>query len=127
MKKTLLFLGIVIVGFGFPNLLWLTGSTLKIKNNRDKVISSVIVHVDEKQKKLQDLIPGQSSFILLPKSGDSTIKITYYYDEIPETDCRDYIEDSMYHVEVEINRSTNKECNISLPITSELLLFKLLK
>ena len=126
MKKALLVIGIIIIGFGLPNLLLLTSSTLKIKNSRDKVISSVIVHVDEKQKKLPDLMPGQSSFTILPKSGDSTIKITYYYDENLETACRDYIENSMYHVEVEINSSNKEECKISLPITSELLLFKLL-
>ena len=125
MKKAIIVLGIIIVGFGVPNLLWLGNSTLRIENNGDELLSSIIVYVDEKETKLSDLKPGQSRFIFLPKSGEATVIITYIVGEKPGTTCHEYIENGMYHVEVDINNLNNGKCKVSLPIASELLLLKL--
>ncbi len=126
MKKAILLLGIIIVGFGAPNLLWLTNSTLKIRNDGDKLLSSIIIRVDEKETKISDMKPGQSRFIFLTKSGESTVTITYNSGAKSETICHVYVEEGMYHVEVEINSSNNGKCKASLPIVSELFLLKLI-
>jgi len=123
-KKRLLILIILVVGFGLPNLLWLTNSTLKFSNKSDKILSSIIVYVDEKEVKPDDLKPGESRFVFLPKSGESTVMISYISGGKSETICHEYVEDGMYHVEAKVS-VPNKNCKVSLPIFSELLLLKL--
>ena len=125
MKKALIVLGIIVVGFGVPNLLWLANSTLRITNEGDELLSSIIVYVDEKGIKLSDLNPGQSKFVVLPNSGESTVTVTYNIGEETGTVCHEYIESGMYHVEVDIKNLNKGRCKVSLPIASELLLLKL--
>lgn len=124
MKELLLILIILVIGFGLPNLLWLTNSTLKISNDSDKILSTIKVYVDEKKVKPDDLKPGESRFVFLPKSGESTVIISYFSDGKSETICHEYVEDGMYHVEAKVS-GANKNCKVSLPIFSELLLLKL--
>lgn len=109
-----------------PNLIWLKNSTSRVLNKDKDTISSVTVHVNEKQTEIGDLLPGESRFIFLPKLGDATYKVTYDDETNSRTICVDYVESEMYHMETVIRSPKISECNSSLPLLSELFIFKVI-
>jgi hypothetical protein len=119
----LFILGICIFA---PNLIWLGNSTARITNGGTDTINSVIVHVDDEETRLGDLLPGESRFIFLPKSGDATYKVSYVDENNSPSVCEEYVEDDMYHMETVLDRSQGSGCEVSLPLFSEVLILKVI-
>ncbi|MGB5607130.1 MAG: hypothetical protein WBN51_11460 [Gammaproteobacteria bacterium] len=125
--KTAVLISVVLVPCIFaPNLIWLAKSTARITNGGTVMLSSVIVDVDDKETKLGDLHPGESRFILLPKSGDATYKVNYEKGGYSESVCQEYVESEMYHVETILESSHDSGCAVSLPLFSELFILKVI-
>ncbi|MGB5474255.1 MAG: hypothetical protein WBQ78_12355 [Gammaproteobacteria bacterium] len=126
MKTTALIIFILAVCIFAPNLIWLANSTARITNGGTDAISSVIVHVDDKKTKLGDLLPGESRFIFLPKSGDATYKVSYGDENNSESVCEEYVEGNMYHMETVLESSQGSGCEVSLPLFSEVFILKVI-
>lgn len=92
MRKSLLIIGILAVFSFIPNLIWLVNSTARITNIGENILSSVTVYVDDKKINLGELTSGKSRFILLPKSGDATYKVSYAKGSSAESVCQEYEE-----------------------------------
>jgi hypothetical protein len=81
--------------------------------------------VDNKETRLSELLPGESRFILLPKSGDGTYEVSYGNTENSEPVCKDYVEGAMYHAETILAGPNGPVCKVTLPLFSELLILKM--
>jgi len=109
-----------------PNIFWLSNSTARIKNEGLDIIHSVAIYVDEKKILLGNLSSGESRFTFLPNSGDATYKVVYEDDTNLKSVCESYVESDMYHIETLLEGSTESECEVSIPIFSDLLILKLI-
>jgi len=126
MKTIVLIIVVLVLCIFAPNLIWLAKSTARITNGGTFTLSSVIVYVDDKETKLGELHPGESRFILLPKSGDATYKVTYGKGGFSESVCQEYVESEMYHMETILESSHDSGCAVSLPLFSELIILKVI-
>lgn len=104
----------------------MANSTARITNGEKYQIRSVIVHVDEIQKDLGDLSPGESRFIFLPKSSDAAFKVSYLRGNNTISFCSEYVEGSMYHLDIDLKGLQDSRCLVSLPIVSELFVLKIM-
>ena len=125
-KTTVLIILVLVLCIFAPNLIWFARSTAHITNGGTVTLSSVTVDVDGKETKLGKLHPGESRFILLPKSGDATYRVNYGKAEYPESVCQEYVESEMYHVETILESSHDSGCAVSLPLLSELFILKVI-
>lgn len=121
-----MFLIILILIIYAPNLIWLVKSTAYISNRSSKALNFLTVHTNKNKIQLGRLMPGESRFIFLPKSGDSTFEITYVKGGNLIHICRQYIEGSMYTLEATIYDTETPECDVKLPLFSESFLVKLI-
>ena len=126
MKKTLIILIILILIVFAPNLVWLVKSTAFISNRSSKALNFLTVHINRNNIQLGRLMPGQSRFIMLPKTGDTTFEISYVKGGNLVHNCRQYVEDSMYSVEARIYDTRTPECNVKFPFLSESFLVKMI-
>ncbi len=126
MKITVLIVGVLAVCVLAPNLIWLANSTTRITNGGVNYLNSVTVYVDDKETKIGGLSSGESRFIFLPKSGDATYKVGYVNGASSESVCQEYVEGEMYHVETLLGGARGSECLVTLPLTSELLILKVM-
>lgn len=126
MKKTALIIVILVTCIFAPNLVWLANSTTRITNIGSGVLNSVTVYIDDKETSLGALLPGESRFMLLPKSGDSTYKVDFTNRSSVESVCQEYVEGEMYHVETLLSGTKGSICSVTLPLVSELLILKVL-
>lgn len=126
MKKTALIIAILATCIFAPNLIWLANSTTRITNIGLDILSSVTVYVDDRETNLGELPPGKSRFMFLPKSGDSTYKVSYTNRSSVESVCQEYVEDEMYHVETLLSGTKGSICSVTLPLVSELFILKVL-
>ena len=126
MKKIFLAIIILIMIIYAPNFIWLIRSTAYISNKSAKVFNLVSVHVDGKNIQLGRLMPGESRFMFLPKSGDETFEIRYLKDGNFLVGCRQYYESAMYNIKVVINNTNSPVCIAKLAFTNELFILIIL-
>ena len=126
MMRTALYFGILGACIFAPNLIWLANSTTRITNGTVDTLDSVTVYVDEKETNLGELPPGKSHFMFLPGSGDATYKVSYINGASMESVCQEYMEGEMYHVETLLAGVQGSQCTVTLPLTSELFILKVM-
>ena len=90
-----------------PNLLWLNWSTVRIENRGSQLIGDAVLFVCEKPTSLGPLPPGASRFQFLPKCGDDSLEIRSGQSV---TNCRIYVESSMYHVRAWLGSPLTGDC-----------------
>jgi len=126
MKKIFLVLVILIMILYAPNFIWLVKSTAYISNRSSKALNFLSVHVDDKSVQLGKLMPDETRFIFLPRSGDATFELSYVKGGKLIFSCRQYIESEMYNVKSVINDSDSPDCSTDSPFINELFILKLL-
>ncbi len=108
-----------------PNGLWLFRSTCEIRNRSLTPLDAVQLRVNDVTLDVGAIPPGGASLVLLPRGGDATLSVTFRDPAGVHHACHDYVEGSMYHVEVGVREDGRADCAVRLPLLSELLVTKL--
>lgn len=106
MKFVVMLFALLILLIG-PNLLWLNWSTVRIENRGPQLIEDAVLFVCEKPTSLGPLPPGASRFRFLQKCGDDSLEIRAGQSV---TNCRIYVESSMYHVRAWFGSPLTGDC-----------------
>lgn len=103
-----------------PNLIWLARSTARITNHSGRELRSFRLELGGRDVTLGLVTPGQSRFVFLPETGDATLIVVYSVGTRQRTGCQEYVEGSMFHVDIVIGSDLEPECRVSLPLTDRL-------
>ncbi len=103
-----------------PNLIWLARSTARVTNDSARVLHSFRLKLGERQVIVGPVAPGQSRFVFLPETGDATLQAIYSVDSHRRTGCQEYIEGSMFHVNVSVGADLEARCEATTPLTERL-------
>ena len=127
MKPLLIILVIIVGVISALNLLWLGFSSAKVVVGH-RGVASVMVHVGNEVIEIGNMRTGESRFLFLPKSGESslgtTFSVSFIIDEEQTQVCAHDIELSMQHVHVVLYHDMESTCTVSSPILSELIVTK---
>lgn len=107
-----------------PNLLWLARSTATVTNESGKELRDLRVDLGDRDVLIGVAMPGQSRFVFLPQAGDATLGVSYVVDGELHRACQEYVEGSMYHVDIVISEELEASCSVSLPLLNRLLWFE---
>jgi hypothetical protein len=103
-----------------PNLIWLARSTARITNHSGRELRSFRVELGETDVALGLVTPGQSRFVFLPETGNATLLVVYSVGTLQRTGCQEYVEGSMFHVNVIIGPDLEAQCDVTTPLTERL-------
>ena len=103
-----------------PNLIWLARSTARITNHSGRELRSFRLELGERDVTFGVVAPGQSRFVFLPETGDATLRVVYSVGTRQRTGCQEYVEGSMFHVNVAVGPSLEPQCDVTLPLTERL-------
>jgi hypothetical protein len=104
-----------------PNLLWLVRLTATVTNASRNELRDLRVEVGDADVHIGVAVPGQSRFVFLPQAGDAMLGVTYVVDGELHRGCQEYVEGSMYHVDIVISEDLMASCSVSLPLLNRLL------
>lgn len=117
----LVFLALVAALIVFvPNLIWLARSTARITNHSSRELRNFRLELGEREVTFGAVAPGQSRFVFLPETAGATLLVVYSVGTRPRTGCREYVEGSMFHVNVAVDPSLEPQCAVTLPLTERL-------
>lgn len=102
---------LVFIGIQFQNFLW---STARVENHSGRPLARVELRVDDATVQLGDLPDGATRFRRLPKRGDATLQVRFSAGGGDFTRCSEYVEGSMYHVRITIDRNLMADCRAEL-------------
>ncbi|MDA0206476.1 MAG: hypothetical protein O3A53_19510 [Acidobacteria bacterium] len=123
MRALLALVGLVVLAALIvfsPNLIWLARSTARITNQSGRELRNFRLKVGERDVIFGIVTPGQSRFVFLPETGDATLLVVYSVGTRQITGCQEYVEGSMYHVNVVIGPDLESHCDVTLPLTDRL-------
>lgn len=103
-----------------PNLIWLARSTARITNHSGRELRNFRLELDGRDVTFGLVAPGQSRFVFLPETGDATLLVVYSVGTRQRTGCQEYVEASMFHVNVVIGPDLEPRCAVNLPLTKRL-------
>lgn len=103
-----------------PNLVWLARSTARVTNRSGRELRDFRLELGERDVLLGLVAPGQSRFVFLPETGAATLLVVYSVDSRHRTGCQEYVEGSMFHVNVMIGDDLEAHCEATLPLTERL-------
>ena len=103
-----------------PNLIWLARSTARVTNQSGRELRNFRLELGERDVTLGLVTPGQSRFVFLPETGDATLLVVYSVGTRQRTGCQEYVEGSMFHVNVVIGSDLEANCGVTLPLTERL-------
>ena len=103
-----------------PNLIWLARSTARITNHSGRELRNFRLELGERDLSLGLVKPGQSRFVFLPETGDAPLLVVYSVGSRQRTGCQEYIEGSMFHVNVSVGPDLEPQCTVTLPLTERL-------
>ena len=103
-----------------PNLIWLARSTARVTNQSGRELRNFRLELGERDVTLGLVTPGQSRFVFLPETGDATLLVVYSVGTRQRTGCQEYVEGSMFHVNVAIGPDLEPRCEVTLPLTERL-------
>lgn len=109
---------LVVLG---PNLLWLARSTATVTNESGKELRDLRVDLGDRDVLIGVAMLGQSRFVFLPQTGAATLGVTYVVNGELHRGCHEYVEGSMYHVDIVISDGQEASCTVSLPLLNRLL------
>lgn len=107
-----------------PNAYWLTNSTAEIRNASDIRIERVTVDVEGETVVVSDIGPARRRFITLPDQGDATLTVRAENRGVRTAGCNEYVEGSMMHVVIQVDRTLTLTCATSMPLFSDLLILR---
>lgn len=103
-----------------PNLIWLARSTARITNHSGRELRNFRLELGERDVTFGVLAPGQSRFVFLPETVDATLLVVYSVGTRQRTGCREYVQGSMFHVNVAVGPGLEPQCDVTLPLTERL-------
>lgn len=103
-----------------PNLIWLARSTARVTNHSGRELRNFRLELGERDMLLGIVAPGESRFVFLPETGDATLLVVYSVGTRQRTGCQEYVQGSMFHVNVAIGADLEPQCDIKLPLTERL-------
>ena len=123
MRALLALLGLIVLAALIvfsPNLIWLVRSTARITNQSGRELRNFRLELGERDVVLGLVTPGQSRFVFLPETGDASLLAVYSVGTRQRTGCQEYVEGSMFHVNVVIGPDLESQCVVTLPLTERL-------
>ena len=123
LRALLALVGLVLVAAFIvfaPNLIWLARSTARITNLSGQELRNFRLKLGERGVTFGAVAPGESRFVFLPETGDATLFVNYSVGTRQRTGCQEYVEGSMYHVNVVIGPDLEAQCDVTLPLTERL-------
>ena len=126
--KNLIWLLIILAAFAAaPNAVWLKYSTVHVTNDTGVWMHRVSLQTSSESTPLGSLLPNSTRFAILPTSfGEARLILSYEANGVPGSGCQKYVESTGYHVEVVVDKDRVVECWVEQPLTSSLLLQKVL-
>lgn len=103
-----------------PNLIWLARSTARITNQSGRELRNFRLELGETDVTLGLVMPGQSRFVFLPETGAAALLVVYSAGTRQRTGCQQYVEGSMFHVNVFIGPDLEPRCGVTMPLTGRL-------
>lgn len=110
---------IVLVALG-PNLIWLARSTARITNDSGRELRDLRLLVGEREVVVGAAGRGETRFVFLPEAGEATLQAAFWTGQRQWVGCQEYVEGSMYHVEIVIGKNLRPRCTTSLPLLNRL-------
>jgi hypothetical protein len=123
MRALLALVGLVVLAALIvfaPNLIWLARSTARITNQSGRELRNFRLELGERDVTLGLVTPGQSRFVFLPETGGATLLAVYSAGTRQRTGCQEYVEGSMFHVNVVIGPDLEPQCDVTMPLTGRL-------
>lgn len=111
-----------------PNGLWLVRSTSFVRSHSVEPASVRIV-VEDEQRRMTDLgtlVAGEARFLWIAARGEATFFVEVATAGAQRRHCSEYVQGTMYHVEVVIYAPDEVACRVELPLLDRLLLLDLL-
>jgi hypothetical protein len=93
-----------------PNLIWLARSTARMTNQSGRELRNFRLELGEREVTFGVVAPGESRFVFLPETGDATLLVNYSVGTRQRTGCQEYVEGSMFHVNVVIGSDLEAQC-----------------
>jgi hypothetical protein len=103
-----------------PNLIWLARSTARITNHSGRELRNFRLELGERDVTFGVVAPSQSRFVFLPETGDATLLVVYSAGTRQRTGCQEYVEGSMFHVNVAVGPDLEPQCAVTMPLTERL-------
>ena len=126
--KNLILLLIVLAAFvAAPNAVWLRYSTVRVTNETGVWMHRVSIQTASQSTPLGSLLPNSTRFAVLPTTfGEAQFILAYEVNGVPGSGCQQYVESVGYHVEVVVDKDRSVQCSVEQPLTSSLLIRKVL-
>jgi hypothetical protein len=103
-----------------PNLIWLARSTARVTNHSGRALRNFRLELGGREVIFGLVAPGQSRFVFLPEAGEATLLVVYSVGTRQRTGCQEYVQGSMFHVNVAIGADLEPRCDVTLPLTGRL-------
>ena len=118
-------IGVALVGMLLlPNIYWLSHSTVEVRNASDIRIERVTIDVEGEILVVSNLGPARRRFMTLPDRGDGTLTVGAENRGVRTAGCHEYVEGSMMHVVIQVDRTLTLTCATSTPLFSDLLILR---
>jgi len=107
-----------------PNGLWLNGSNALVRNAGARPLELRLVMSSQPDRILGEaqLGPGEARMFWLDIAGEATLEVEVRDGGAWRRHCAEYVEGSMYRVEVTARSPAEVVCRTELPLTSRLLI-----
>lgn len=107
-----------------PNGLWLNWSSALVHNAGAEPLELRLILPEEPGRILgaAQLGPGEAQMFWLDFAGEASLEVEIRDGGTWRRHCREYVEPSMYRVEVTARSASDVTCSVELPLTSRLLI-----
>lgn len=124
MRWILAFLCVLAVFGVAPNLYWLRGSSVLVRNLSPSALIVRLALADDPDQLMDigEIGPGKGHFQWLHVRGEATLEIDVHDGTGWRRHCREYLEQSTYRIEVTIDSPREVTCETSLAVFDHLLI-----
>lgn len=112
-----------------PNLLWVSRSSVALRNDGADPLTIRLVLADDPAQVVEAgaLAPGQGRFMWIVPRGDATLMVEIQDGGVWNRHCATYVEEGMYRVEIKLRSPSEVACKVSFPILERLLIRDVLR
>jgi hypothetical protein len=112
-----------------PNLLWVSRSSVALRNDGADPLTIRLVLADDPAQVVEAgaLAPGQGRFMWIVPRGDATLMVEVQDGGLWNRHCATYVEEGMYRVEFKLRSPSEVACKVSFPILERLLIRDVLR
>jgi hypothetical protein len=120
----LLAIGVAAILVVAPNGLWLNRSSAVVRNAGSEPLELRLVVREEPGRILGEarLGPGEARMFWVDVAGEASLEVEIRDGDAWRRHCGEYVEQSMYRVEVTARSPAEVACRTELPLTSRLLI-----